>query len=85
MRRRDFISGPHLQRVNPEATSLRPNVESLEDDNGLRNDLLRQPEQDTGSLGELGAREAKRALEVGGYAIELGAGCRELVDGSQRV
>ena len=65
---------PHLDGVNPETSSLGPKVESVENYNGLCNNLLRQPEQYTGSLGELGAGEAERALEVGGYAVELGAG-----------
>ena len=65
---------PHLYGVNPKTSSLGPKVESVEDDNGLCNNLLRQPEQYAGSLGELGAGESERALEVGGYAVELGAG-----------
>ena len=65
---------PHLYGINPEASSLGPKVESVENDNGLCNNLLRQPEQYAGSLGELGTGEAERALEVGGYAVELGAG-----------
>ena len=73
----------HLYGVDPETSSLGPQVESVEDDNGLCDNFLRQPEQDAGSLGQLGAGEAKRALEVGGYAVELGAGGRELVDCSQ--
>lgn len=76
---------PHLHRIDPEASSLRPQVESVKDDNGLRDDVLRQPEQYAGSLGELGAGEADRALEIRGYAIKLGAGGRELVDSGQGI
>ena len=65
---------PHLYGVDPETSALGPKVESVEDDNGLCDDLLRQPEEYAGGLGELGAGEAERALEVGGYAVELGAG-----------
>lgn len=73
MLRSDFTLVPHLHRIDPEASSFRPNIESVEDDNSLRNNLLRQPKQYAGSLGELGAGEAKRALEIRGYAIKLGA------------
>ena len=65
---------PHLYGVDPETSPLGPKVESVEDDNGLCDNLLRQPEQYAGSLGELGSGEAERALEVGGYTVELGAG-----------
>ena len=70
----------HRHRAEPEASSFGTNVETIEDDNGLRDDLLWQPEEYAGSLGELGAGEAERALEVGGYPIKLGAGGRELFD-----
>ena len=66
---------PHLHGVDPETSSLGPEVESVEDDDGLCDDLLRQAEEDAGGLGELGAGEAEGALEVGGDAVELGAGC----------
>ena len=78
-------SRPHLDRIDLEASSLGPNVESVKDDNGLRNDLLRQPEQYAGSLGELGAGKAKGVLEMRGNAIKLGAGSRELLDCSQGI
>ena len=65
---------PNLDGVNPETSSLGPKVESVENDNGLCNNLLRQPEQYAGSLGELGSGEAEGVLEVGGYAVELGTG-----------
>ena len=76
---------PHLHRIDPEASPLGPQVESVKDDDSLCDDLLRQPEQYAGSLGELGAGEAERALEVCGDAIKLGAGGRELVDCSQGI
>lgn len=85
MGRLDYMLVPHLHRIDPEASSLRPKIESVKDDNGLRDDLLRQPEQYAGSLGEFRAGEAKRTLEIRRYAIKLGAGGRELVDRSQRV
>ena len=75
----------HLDSIDSEAPSLGANVESVQDDNGLRNDVLGQPEQDAGSLGELGAGEAKRAFEFRRHAIKLGAGGRELVDGGQGI
>lgn len=81
MLRIDHKLQPHLNRIDLEASSLGTNVESIKDDNGLRDDLLRQPEQYAGSLGELGAGEAKGALEIRGYAIKLGARGRELVKG----
>ena len=74
---------PHLYGVDPETSPFGPKVESVEDDNCLCDNLLRQPEQYAGSLGELGSGEAERALEVGGYAVELGAGGGELVKRSQ--
>lgn len=75
----------HLYCIKPKTSTLGPNVEPVEDDNGLRDNVLRQPEQNTCSLREPGAGEAKRALEVYGYAIELGARGRELIDCGQRV
>lgn len=76
----------HLDRIDPKTPPLGPDIESVEDDNRLRDDLLRQPEQDAGRLRELGAGEAEGALEGGGHAVELGArGRGELVDCGQRV
>ena len=75
----------HLDRVDPETPALGPGVESGEYDDGLRGDVLRQPEQDAGRLGELGAGEAEGALQGGGDAVELGARGGELVDCGQGV
>lgn len=85
MLRLQHESRPHLNRIDLEASSLGPNVESVKDDNGLRNDLLRQPKQYAGSLGELGTGKAKGALEIRRKAIKLGAGIRELLDCSQGI
>ena len=52
----------HLHSVDPETAPFGSNAESVEDDNGLRDDLLWETEQDAGGLGELGAGEAERAL-----------------------
>lgn len=79
-------SGTYLDRIDPETPPLGPDIEPVKDDNGLRDDLLRKPEQDARRLRELGAGEAEGALEGGGHAVELGArGRGELVDCGQGV
>ena len=80
-----FMLMSHLYSNDPETSTLGPNVEPVENDNGLRDNVLWQPEQNTCSLRELGAGEAKRALEVCGYAIELRTRGGELIDCGQRV
>lgn len=85
-KRRFNVGCAHLDRIDPKTPPLGPDIESVEDDNRLRDDLLRQPEQDAGRLRELGAGEAEGALEGGGHAVELGArGRGELVDCGQGV
>lgn len=85
-RRNSNVGCAHLDRINPKTPPLGPDIEPVEYNNRLRDDLLRQPEQDAGRLRELGAGEAEGALEGRGHAVELGAGGRgELVDCGQGV
>jgi hypothetical protein len=59
--------------MDPEAATLGPDVETRKGHDGLRNYVLRQTEQDPGSLGEERAGVSNRAFELGRDSIKLRA------------
>jgi len=70
----------NLSIILRQTSSFRPNPKPRKYDNGLRDNFLREAEEDPSGLCEPCACEPDGVFEIGGHAVKVGAGRFELSD-----
>lgn len=78
---RKTYPGPKLSQTATLSAHPKPS----KDNNSLRNDLLRQPQQDPRRLRQPRPRKAHRVLEMAGDVVELRAAEAQLRGGDEGV
>lgn len=75
----------HLGVVIQQAAAVRAGAKAIHEDDGLRDQVLWQAEEDAGGLQQLGGGETDGGLEGGGDAVELRGGRLQLGGGGEGV